>query len=161
MLQLHDDTEKPAARKPNQDSHPAGNAERSTQEYENHCRFVGNGTVLTSDQGFRLEAVILFALRAWRMPQPSARVGTNATDADKAIAALNGTLLDERASNVNEARPKKEPGSLRPRLPGPWRKALVVPAGSILTCPMLASPHKSQFYKAGSNPASHFLPQFV
>ncbi len=143
MLQLHDDTEKPAARKPNQDSHPAGNAERSTQEYENHCRFVGNGTVLTSDQGFRLEAVILFALR------------------DKAIAALNGTLLDERASNVNEARPKKEPGSLRPRLPGPWRKALVVPAGSILTCPMLASPHKSQFYKAGSNPASHFLPEFV
>jgi len=85
----------------------------------------------------------------------------NATDADKAIAALNGTLLDERASNVNEARPKKEPGSLRPRLPGPWRKALVVPAGSILTCPMLASPHKSQFYKAGSNPASHFLPEFV
>src|SRR6266567_5487924 len=53
-----------------QDSHPAGNAERSTQEYENHCRFVGNGTVLTSDQGFRLEAVILFALRAWRMPVP-------------------------------------------------------------------------------------------
>ena len=85
----------------------------------------------------------------------------SATDADKAIAALNGTLLDERASNVNEARPKKEPGSLRPRLPGPWRKALVVPAGSILTCPMLASPHKSQFYKAGSNPASHFLPEFV
>ena len=34
----------------------------------------------------------------------------NTTDADKAIAALNGTLLDERALNVNEARPKKEAG---------------------------------------------------
>jgi hypothetical protein len=32
------------------------------------------------------------------------------TDADKAIAALNGTLLDERTLNVNEARPKKEGG---------------------------------------------------
>jgi len=39
----------------------------------------------------------------------------NATDADKAIAALNGTLLDERALTVNEARPKKEPGSFRDR----------------------------------------------
>ena len=37
------------------------------------------------------------------------------TDADKAIAALNGTLLDERALIVNEARPKKEPGSFRDR----------------------------------------------
>jgi len=39
----------------------------------------------------------------------------NATDADKAIAALNGTLLDQRALNVNEARPKKESGSFRGR----------------------------------------------
>ncbi len=31
----------------------------------------------------------------------------NAEDGDKAIAALNGTLLDERALNVNEARPRK------------------------------------------------------
>ncbi len=37
----------------------------------------------------------------------------NAEDGEKAIAALNGTLLDERALNVNEARPKKEPGSFR------------------------------------------------
>jgi cold-inducible RNA-binding protein len=37
----------------------------------------------------------------------------SATDADKAIAALNGTLLDERALIVNEARPKKGPGSFR------------------------------------------------
>jgi cold-inducible RNA-binding protein len=37
----------------------------------------------------------------------------SATDADKAIAALNGTLLDERALIVNEARPKKRPGSFR------------------------------------------------
>jgi len=34
----------------------------------------------------------------------------SATDADKAIAALNGTLLNERTLNVNEARPKKETG---------------------------------------------------
>jgi len=31
----------------------------------------------------------------------------NAEDGDKAIAALNGTLLDERALTVNAARPKK------------------------------------------------------
>ncbi len=31
----------------------------------------------------------------------------------KAIAALNGTLLDERALNVNEARPRKPPESFR------------------------------------------------
>ena len=37
----------------------------------------------------------------------------SATDADKAIVALNGTLLDERALIVNEARPKKGPGSFR------------------------------------------------
>jgi hypothetical protein len=42
----------------------------------------------------------------------------NAMDADKAIAALNGTLLDERALIVNEARPKKEPGSFRDRCQG-------------------------------------------
>ncbi len=36
-------------------------------------------------------------------------------EAEKAIAALNGTLLDDRALNVNEARPKKEPGSFRDR----------------------------------------------
>jgi cold-inducible RNA-binding protein len=39
----------------------------------------------------------------------------NAEDGNKAIAALNGTLLDERALNVNEARAKKEPGSFRDR----------------------------------------------
>jgi len=38
---------------------------------------------------------------------------TNAEDADKAIAGLNGTLLDERALNVNEARPKRDQGSFR------------------------------------------------
>jgi cold-inducible RNA-binding protein len=37
----------------------------------------------------------------------------SAEDGDKAIAALNGTLLDERALNVNEARPRKQPGSFR------------------------------------------------
>jgi hypothetical protein len=37
------------------------------------------------------------------------------TDADKAIPALNGTLLDERALIVNEARPKKQLGSFRDR----------------------------------------------
>ena len=39
----------------------------------------------------------------------------NAEDGEKAIIALNGTLLDERALNVNEARPKKEPGRFRDR----------------------------------------------
>ena len=39
----------------------------------------------------------------------------NAVDGEKAITALNGTLLDERALNVNEASPKKEPGSFRHR----------------------------------------------
>jgi cold-inducible RNA-binding protein len=34
-------------------------------------------------------------------------------DGAKAIAALNGTLLDERALNVNEARPRKQPGVFR------------------------------------------------
>jgi cold-inducible RNA-binding protein len=37
----------------------------------------------------------------------------NAEDGDKAIAALNGTLLDERALNVNEARPRKQPEGFR------------------------------------------------
>ena|SRR2546427_6405120 len=37
----------------------------------------------------------------------------NAEDGDKAIAALNGTLLDERALTVNAARPKKQQGSFR------------------------------------------------
>jgi RNA recognition motif-containing protein len=49
-------------------------------------------------------------------------------DGAKAIAALNGILLDERALNVDEARPRKQPGGFRdqhadaPR----WRKTLVV-----------------------------------
>ena len=34
-------------------------------------------------------------------------------DGDKAIAALNGTLLDERALNVNEARSWKRPEGFR------------------------------------------------
>ncbi len=37
----------------------------------------------------------------------------NAEDGEKAIAALNGTLLDERALTVNAARPKKQQGSFR------------------------------------------------
>ena len=35
----------------------------------------------------------------------------NAEDGERAIAALNGALLDERALNVNEAQPKKQPRS--------------------------------------------------
>ncbi len=35
---------------------------------------------------------------------------TNAGEADKAIAALNGTNLGGRALNVNEARPKTDRG---------------------------------------------------
>jgi RNA recognition motif-containing protein len=39
----------------------------------------------------------------------------NAEDGEKAIAALNGTLLEERALNVNEARPRLilKPGAHR------------------------------------------------
>jgi len=37
----------------------------------------------------------------------------NAEDGDKAIVALNGTLLDERALTVNALRPKKQQGSFR------------------------------------------------
>jgi cold-inducible RNA-binding protein len=33
---------------------------------------------------------------------------TNATDADRAIAALNGKTLNGRALNINEARPRPE-----------------------------------------------------
>jgi len=36
---------------------------------------------------------------------------TNAAEADKAIAALNGTILGDRALNVNEAKPRAERGS--------------------------------------------------
>ena len=39
----------------------------------------------------------------------------NAEDGEKTTTALSGTLLDERALNVNEARPKKQPGSFRDR----------------------------------------------
>jgi RNA recognition motif-containing protein len=37
----------------------------------------------------------------------------NAEDGDKAIAALNGALLAERALNVNAARPRKQPEGFR------------------------------------------------
>jgi cold-inducible RNA-binding protein len=37
----------------------------------------------------------------------------SAEGGDKAIATLNGTLLDERALNVNGARPRKQPGGFR------------------------------------------------
>ena len=40
---------------------------------------------------------------------------TNAGEADKAIAGLNGTNLGGRALNVNEARPKVDRGSSGPR----------------------------------------------
>ena len=36
---------------------------------------------------------------------------TNSTEADRAIAELNGRELDGRALNVNEARPKGERGA--------------------------------------------------
>jgi RNA recognition motif-containing protein len=40
---------------------------------------------------------------------------TNASEADQAIEALNGTNLGGRALNVNEARPKVDRGSSGPR----------------------------------------------
>ena len=39
-------------------------------------------------------------------------------DGDKAIAGLNGALLDERALNVDEARPRKQPEGFRDRHAG-------------------------------------------
>ena len=39
----------------------------------------------------------------------------NAEEGDKAIAGLNGTQLEGRTLNVNEARPKGERGGGRPR----------------------------------------------
>jgi len=39
----------------------------------------------------------------------------NAEDGEKAIITPCGTLLDQRALNVNQASPKKEPGSFRDR----------------------------------------------
>jgi cold-inducible RNA-binding protein len=39
----------------------------------------------------------------------------SAEDGNKAMAVLNGTLLDERALNVSEARPKKDPRSFQDR----------------------------------------------
>ena len=39
---------------------------------------------------------------------------TDSSEADKAIAALNGTMLGGRAVNVNEARPKVGGGGGRP-----------------------------------------------
>jgi RNA recognition motif-containing protein len=39
----------------------------------------------------------------------------HAEDGNKAMAARSGTLLDERALNINEARSKKDPGSFRDR----------------------------------------------
>jgi cold-inducible RNA-binding protein len=42
---------------------------------------------------------------------------TNAAEADRAIEALNGTNLDGRALNINEARPKAEGGRRERRSP--------------------------------------------
>jgi RNA recognition motif-containing protein len=42
---------------------------------------------------------------------------TDSAQADQAIAALNGTNLDGRALNINEARPKTEGGGRGPRGP--------------------------------------------
>ncbi len=55
--------------------------------------------------------------------RPTRTVGHLGVDRDRGLhlkshssqrhqPALNGTLLDERALNVNEARPRKRPGSL-------------------------------------------------
>jgi RNA recognition motif-containing protein len=40
---------------------------------------------------------------------------TDSAEADRAIAALHGALLGERALNVSEARPKPAPASRGPR----------------------------------------------
>src|SRR4030088_3007490 len=43
---------------------------------------------------------------------------TDSSEAEKAIAALNGTELGGRALNINEARPKTNKGGFRDRRPG-------------------------------------------
>ena len=84
--------------------------------------FVGNLNFNTSEEALRqvfapfgpVNRVSIMADRDTGQPRGFGFVEmANATDADKAIAALNGTLLDERALNVNEARPKKEHGRFR------------------------------------------------
>jgi len=86
--------------------------------------FVGNLNFNTSEEALRqlfaafgpINRITIMTDRDTGQPRGFAFVEmANATDADKAIAALNGTLLDQRALNVNEARPKKESGSFRGR----------------------------------------------
>src|SRR5882724_11431195 len=47
---------------------------------------------------------------------------TDSAEADRAIAALNGTDLDGRALNINEARPKGEGGGGRGGAGGGFRR---------------------------------------
>jgi cold-inducible RNA-binding protein len=84
--------------------------------------FVGNLSFNTSEEALRqvfaafgpINQVSIVTDRDTGQPRGFGFVEmANATDADKAIAALNGTLLDERTLNVNEARPKKEQGRFR------------------------------------------------
>jgi cold-inducible RNA-binding protein len=86
--------------------------------------FVGNLGLSTSEEALRqvfaavgpVNRVSIMTDRDTGKPRGFGFVEmANVTDADKAIAALNGTLLDERALTVNEARPKKGPGSFRDR----------------------------------------------
>ena len=84
--------------------------------------FVGNLSFNTSEEQLRqlfaafgpINQVTIMTDRDTGKPRGFAFVEmANTADADKAIAALNGTLLNERTMNVNEARPKKESGSFR------------------------------------------------
>jgi cold-inducible RNA-binding protein len=79
--------------------------------------FVGNLDFATTESAIRslfepygsVERVSLITDKNTGKPRGFAFVEmTDSAEADKAIAALNGTELGSRALNINEARPKSE-----------------------------------------------------
>jgi len=79
--------------------------------------FVGNLSFRSTEEGVRsafeyygaVERVSLMTDRETGQPRGFGFVEmTNAAEADRAIAELNGSEMDGRAMNVNEARPKGE-----------------------------------------------------
>jgi len=84
--------------------------------------FVGNLDFGATEESIRplferygpIERVSLVRDRETRQPRGFAFVEmANSADADRAIAALNGTVLGGRPLKVNEARPKGESGAFR------------------------------------------------
>jgi RNA recognition motif-containing protein len=69
---------------------------------------------LFSEHG-AVESVALITDRQTGQPRGFGFVEMDATGADQAIQALNGTDLDGRSLNVNEARPRRDNGGGRNR----------------------------------------------